>query len=87
MWTSTKRERMDRFAASENPFDRAVAAAHPKTNPDMLLRLIMDENAAVRRAAVKNPNVTEHMILLALHDQDLGIAAYARMLQQEDDDA
>jgi uncharacterized protein YpbB len=53
----------------------------------MLVELLSDEVASVRRAAVKNVTITDHMLQLALHDPDIGIVAYARLLVEENTDA
>ena len=81
-WTRSKMNRLAAMALDSNWAIRQVAAEHPKTDPVTLLRLMMDEDVRVRRAAIKNPAVTDHMIRIALTDEDLGIQAYARLLQQ-----
>lgn len=79
-WTGSKMERMLRFTLSADPKLRAVAAAHPTTRGSRLLALLLDEDVAVRRAAVKNGNMLETFYLLAARDSDPGISAYARMV-------
>lgn len=80
-------DRLERMALSDKPELRRVAAAHPKISRRFLMALIMDDDVTVRREAVKNANVTEGMIVLAIHDADVGIVAYAKMLKYEDEDA
>lgn len=82
-WTRSKLRRLERLASSDLPYERAVAAAHPRTPAHTLVELLTDEVSTVRRAAIKNPNVTEHMIHLALQDADLGIVAYAKLFQED----
>lgn len=86
-WTKSKDARLKNFSVDKNPLVRQIAAAHPRTPHDRLVELVTDEDVNVRRAAIKNPAVTERMIRIALDDEDRGIAAYARMLQREDEDA
>lgn len=87
MWSASKRRRLERFAADDRPERRAIAAAHPRLPGNILIGLLVDEDPRVRRAAVKNVNMTDHMLKIALADGDLGIAAYARMLMEEDENA
>jgi hypothetical protein len=78
--------RLERFASSETVALRAVAANHPRTPQATLTRLLQDEDPVVRRAAVKNPVITDHQLRIAMADMDLGIAAYARLLIEENID-
>lgn len=87
MWTASKRRRLERFAADDRPERRAIAAAHPRIGESLLRELLTDEDPRVRRAAVKNVTLTDHLLHIALTDADLGIAAYARLLQEENEDA
>lgn len=86
MWTTSKARRLERFAVDERPERRAIAAAHPRLPDHMLQELLSDPDPRVRRAAVKNLNVTDHMLHRAVADSDMGIAAYARMLQDSYED-
>ncbi len=81
-WTDSKRKRLAQMAYADDPRLRAIAAAHPKTPALTLIELMHDPDVQVRRAAIKNPNATAHMVEWALADEDLGIAAYARMLEE-----
>lgn len=82
VWSQGKRRRLDRFAVSEDPWQRAVAAGHPKVPENRLLALLQDEVGHVRRCAVKNPVMTRPLFELAARDEDPGIAAYARVQLQ-----
>lgn len=68
------------MATSEDSTLRAIAAAHPKLPSNRLLALLVDDSADVRRAAVKNTACTPQLLEIATHDEDKGIAAYARMI-------
>lgn len=78
-WTDGKRKRLVGFARSEDPWQRAVAAGHPKTPSNLLLELLLDDSVHVRRCAVKNPTMTQPLFEIAARDEDPGISAYARM--------
>lgn len=78
--------RLEDMAVSTDPKLRAIAAAHPRLQPQLLLLRLMDPDASVRRAAVKNPAITYHLLEVALKDEDLGIAAYARLMMEEEND-
>lgn len=82
-WTPSKVRRLERFANSETVALRAVAASHPRISHDTLSKLLVDEDATVRRAAIKNPVVSDRQLRIALADNDMGIAAYARLLMEE----
>lgn len=86
-WTAAKMRRLERFANSETVALRAVAAGHPRTPRSTIGRLLLDEDVTVRRAAVKNPMITYPQLLQAIHDADMGIAAYARLLTTEEIDS
>lgn len=82
-WTNSKADRLYRFARSEDPVLRAIAANHPKTRFDVLLQLLEDRDARVRRAAVKNTGMTRDLLMWMRDDPDTGIASYARMRLEE----
>ena len=68
------------MATSEDDTLRAIAASHPRLPSNRLLALLVDDTPGVRRAAVKNTAITPPMLEIATHDEDAGIAAYARMI-------
>jgi hypothetical protein len=73
-------KRLAEMANSQTASLRLVAAAHPKIGEYWLRHLLMDEDVRVRRAAVKNPALPDHLLHLALADEDMGIVAYSRLL-------
>lgn len=78
MWTERKRKRLESFAHSVDPWMRAIAAEHPRIATNLLVDLLQDDVAHVRRCAAKNVSMTPELFELLLGDEDPGIVAYAR---------
>lgn len=82
-WTKSKAERLHRFAVSEDPVRRAVAAGHPRLDKEDRYALVHDPDVSVRRALVKNPSLPKRVLHFMTQDEDRGIAAYARMMEEK----